>query len=128
MNLQERFYQILANWIEDKSQAESQWEELRNKYSDSSRHYHNLNHLKELFANFDKYRENLEHPEEVAYAIFYHDIIYSSWSKNNELNSAELAKDYLLVTNLDDRNIERIFNLIMATKDHNAKMMMKMGG
>ncbi len=122
MNLQERFYEVLANWNEDRSQGESQWNELRNKYCDSSRHYHDLNHLRELFKYFDRYKENLNHPEEVAYAIFYHDIIYNIWSKNNELNSGELAMDYLLITYAQDRAIERVFNLIMGTKDHSPKM------
>jgi predicted metal-dependent HD superfamily phosphohydrolase len=118
MLLKARFFRLLENLGVDKSQIDDQWEELWEKYREPFRTYHNQNHLNELFKYFDTYNDNLEHPSEVAYAIFYHDIIYKVWSKNNELNSAELATEYLLVTNRSEREVKRVFDLIMSTNDH----------
>ncbi len=121
MNLQERFYKTLSYWVKDDIQIELQWKEVKNKYSSSSRHYHNLNHLSEMFTYYDMYKDKLEYPIELSYAIFYHDIIYNSISKQNELNSAELAIDYLKDTEIESKIKERVFNLIMVTKDHKFK-------
>ncbi|MFI1770648.1 HD domain-containing protein [Thalassobellus citreus] len=118
MGLKERFYQVLSCWIDNETFIGQQWEELSEKYTQSFRKYHNLNHLQELFKYFDAYKNELEHPNEMAFSIFYHDIIYSIWSKKNELNSAKLATEYLLNSALDDSGIERVFNLIMVTKNH----------
>ncbi len=118
MSLKERFYQVLGHWFDDETFIWELWKELSENYAQSFRKYHNFNHLWELFNYFDTNQDELEHPNEVAYAIFYHDIVYSIWSKKNELNSAELATEILLTTELDDKPIERVFNLIMVTKDH----------
>ena len=118
MSLEERFYKIASHWFKDQAQQKKYWSELSKKYNESFRKYHNFNHLEELFKYFDAYQQKLKYPNEVAYAIFYHDIIYNIWSKKNELNSAELAKAYLSNLQSNHVHIERIFNLIMVTKDH----------
>ena len=118
MSLKERFYNVLNYWFDDETFIGQQWQQLTKNYTQSFRKYHNFNHLRALFNYFDAYKSQLEHANEVAYAIFYHDVIYNIWSKKNELNSAELAKENLLNTALGDRPIARIFNLIMVTKDH----------
>ena len=118
MSLKEKFLKLLEDLGMERSLIANQWEEVRESYSEPFRMYHNQNHLKELFKYFDIYYEELEHPDEVAYAIFYHDIIYKVWSKNNELKSAELATKYLLLIKWSDTKIRRVFDLIMSTKDH----------
>ena len=118
MELEARFRQIVRAWSQDTDQINIQWQELQKHYKEDFRAYHNLSHLTELFRYFDLHIAALERPNEVAYAIFYHDIIYSIYSKRNELYSAELAIEYLQKLKVDDVAIERIFNLIMATKNH----------
>lgn len=121
MELRDRFYKTLklleVNW----GHHEQLWLELDEKYCQSGRKYHNLNHLSELFTFFDIYTNQLRNPIEVAFAIFYHDIIYNIWSKNNELKSAELAKARLSNEAIESSSIDRIYNLIMVTKDHQPK-------
>ena len=121
MELKERFSDLMSHWTNDALQIELQWKELSAKYTESFRHYHNLAHISELLHYFDTYNSCLSHPNEVEYAIFYHDIIYNVWSKKNELNSAELASEYLNIATAEDFVIKRIFNLIMVTKDHTPK-------
>ena len=118
MTLKDRFYELLGNWTIDMDQISAQWQQLYKEYGATSRPYHNLGHLEEMFRYFDSYKEELLDANEVACAIFYHDIIYNIWSKNNELNSAELAKKFLLSIGLEPKKTDRIFGLIMATKNH----------
>lgn len=121
MTLKERFYHIATQWFKDKALLEQYWNELSENYSETFRKYHNSNHLLELFKYYDTYCEELKQPKEVAFAIFYHDIIYNIWSNKNELKSAKLAQKYLKATKLDDSAINRIFNLILVTKNHEPK-------
>ena len=122
MDLQKRFYELLETWVNNKAQIKLQWTELISKYNSRERHYHNMSHLTELFQYFDKYVGQLQYPNEVEYAIFYHDIIYNIWSKKNELNSAELAVDYLSAISLQGRiSKKRVFDLIMVTQNHQPK-------
>lgn len=121
MDLKQRFYSTLKNWIENEDEIWNRWKALLEEYTNPERKYHNLNHLRELLRYFDCYKNELENPLEVEYAIFYHDIIYNIWSKKNELNSAELAIDFLIYVEKNDKCLERIHHLIMATKDHSPR-------
>lgn len=69
-----------------------------------------------MITCFDTYNSKLQHPNEVLFAIFYHDYIYNSSKKDNELKSTEYAVKIL--KNNPNLNEKRIFDLILATKDH----------
>ena len=92
------------------------WQELKKAYSTKSRYYHNLSHLTEMVGCFETYKDQLGFPDEVLFAIFYHDIIYKSTRKDNEQKSAEYAVAVLPET--ATMNKQHIFDLILATKDH----------
>ena len=94
------------------------WDELQTNYSQKHRKYHNLNHLNEMFSYFDVFVDELDHPEEVAFAIFYHDIIYNVLKSNNEEKSAKIAVKYLSVMKIEAEVINRVNQLILDTKTH----------
>ncbi len=121
MNLEQRFRSLHTIWVTDETRVDNLWIELTNKYNETHRHYHNLEHIRALFAYYDDYNTELKYPNEVACALFYHDIIYDIWSKKNELKSAELVRAHLESYRLNDSCIDRICNLIMVTKDHKPK-------
>ena len=92
------------------------WENLEKAYSNSSRHYHNIKHLTEMIDCFETYKSNLQFPDEVLYALFYHDYIYSSTRNDNELKSAEYAIELLPENSTVNKQI--ILDMILSTKDH----------
>ncbi|MGB0930716.1 MAG: hypothetical protein ACPGVB_08070 [Chitinophagales bacterium] len=96
------------------------WQNLVKHYQESHRHYHNLTHLQELFKLLLPLEQKLEHPKAVYFAIFYHDIIYNSLRKDNELKSAEYADKVLPLLKVDTTTIQLAYSLILATKDHEA--------
>lgn len=118
MDLQTRFYKVMQHFSSDVATAFGYWQQLDAFYSESFRAYHNFKHLEALFRFFDEYKAALAYPEEVAYAIFYHDSIYNIWRKDNEWRSAELAVKHIAPFTPDVLSSERIRLLIMATKHH----------
>lgn len=116
INLQKRFTALLSDIGFTEELANSKWLELEKAYSKKNRHYHNLNHLTEMITEFDAHATKLKHPNEVLYSIFYHDYIYNSSKKGNELKSAEFADKILpKEANIDSKIV---FDMILATKDH----------
>lgn len=116
MNLEELFLNLFARIGFSDAEAILNWNNLQRAYTRKSRHYHNLNHLQEMLVCFEAYREQLQNPDEVLYAIFYHDYIYKTTKKNNELRSAEYA--VALLPQGTSLNKKHVFDLILSTKDH----------
>lgn len=119
MELQKTFTELLRRIGFHKDGIPYYWQDLEKAYSNKSRYYHNLTHLEEMIACFDAYKGQLQFPDEVLYSIFYHDIVYKSSRKDNELKSAELALELLPDNTSIDRQL--VFDLILATKDHVSK-------
>lgn len=119
MELQKTFTELLRRIGFHKDDIPKYWQDLEKAYSNKSRYYHNLTHLEEMIACFDAYKGQLQFPDEVLYSIFYHDIVYKSSRKDNELKSAELALELLPDNTTIDRQL--VFDMILATKDHVSK-------
>lgn len=118
MKLEEVWFQINEKYCSDNKIIELAYEEILRNYSEKERHYHGLSHLKSLFSLAEEYKEHIVDFEIVAFSIFYHDIIYKAWKKDNEEQSAIFATKELSKLNLPKEKIERIKNLILATKKH----------
>jgi predicted metal-dependent HD superfamily phosphohydrolase len=116
MHLQDKYTKLLLIIGFEENTILKLWKDLEKAYSSKSRHYHNLYHLNEMIVCYDLYESNLKCPNEVLYAIFYHDIIYKVTRKDNELKSAEYALEILPTdTKL---NKELVFDMICATQLH----------
>lgn len=116
MNLNEIYSELLSNIGFSDNEIQQNWEDLEKAYSKKSRHYHNVTHLKEMIACFEIYANRLQNPNEILFAIFYHDFVYSASKKDNELKSAEYALKVLgEKTNL---NTQLVFDAICATQHH----------
>src|SRR3954451_19947230 len=97
---------------------EQLWDEIVYRYSGQHRHYHNLNHIAHLFTLLDKYIDKITHPAVVGFAILYHDVVYDTYSTDNEEQSAAFAEEHLKQLNVNDRIIDHVKTFIEATKDH----------
>ena len=119
MNLEKIYSELLSNIGFPANEIRQNWMDLEKAYSKKSRHYHNLTHLKQMIESFEVYRNKLENPNEVLFSIFYHDIVYSSSRKDNELKSAELFEQYL-AQDLSIDIVQKIKRWIIATQKHEA--------
>lgn len=116
MNLEKIYSELLLNIGFTANEIQQKWLNLEKAYSKKSRHYHNLTHLKEMIESFEIYRNKLQYPNEILFSIFYHDYIYKSSKKDNELKSAEYALKILSENTKLDKQL--VFDTICATQLH----------
>jgi len=83
-------------------------------YKESHRKYHNTNHIMDCLEKCD-YNEATKNNYELHLAIWYHDVIYKPFKKDNELMSAKMAELFLKKQNSKSRLIKRVKDLIMVT-------------
>ncbi len=91
--------------------------ELTGLYQDWNRHYHGIEHIEALLTLAGEYRALLSDPQAVEAAIWFHDTIYDSQAKDNEAQSAELARRRL-AGKLEPARLDRIATMILATAKH----------
>jgi len=121
MNLQEIYSELLSNIGFSANEIQKNWLDLEKAYSNKSRHYHNLTHIKDMIMSFDNYHNQLDNPNEILFSIFYHDVVYSASKKDNELKSAEYALSILSENIQLDKQL--VFDAICATQQHQHNIM-----
>lgn len=89
--------------------------------SEPNRAYHNLDHVADCLALLDEYGELVEHRAEVELAIWYHDAVYDARAADNEERSAGMAEVVLVSAGAPAAVVQRIRDLILATKTHRAQ-------
>jgi predicted metal-dependent HD superfamily phosphohydrolase len=92
-------------------------DELVEAYSAPDRHYHDLRHIEALLGLMREHVMLLADPSAVEAAIWFHDAIYDTHRHDNELRSADLARERLSA-NAINRQIDRIVVMIRASANH----------
>jgi predicted metal-dependent HD superfamily phosphohydrolase len=87
------------------------WNDLRARYEEAHRHYHNLEHINEMLA----LAASVPSPE-LELAIWYHDAIYDPKASDNEALSAALFQQHLGAV-LSTDAVQQVTALVIAT-DH----------
>ncbi len=91
------------------------YEALYAAYSEKHRHYHTTVHIAACLTVFDEFIEIASNPGDVEIAIWFHDAIYKPLSKNNEANSANWARRFIVKNDGSETKGDSIHRLIMAT-------------
>jgi predicted metal-dependent HD superfamily phosphohydrolase len=91
-------------------------DQLLARYSEPHRKYHTTRHLDECLAKFEELRTEAKHPEEIEFALWFHDAVYDTKRHDNEAKSAEWARATAAAANLPGDVAERIKRLILATR------------
>jgi predicted metal-dependent HD superfamily phosphohydrolase len=94
------------------------WEEVVYRYAGQHRHYHNLNNVAHIFTWFDKFIDKVINPAVMGFAILYHNVVYDTYSIDNEEQSAAFAEMHLTQLNVNTVLIEQVKTFIKATKDY----------
>jgi predicted metal-dependent HD superfamily phosphohydrolase len=68
------------------------WQEVRALYAEPPRHYHTFAHVVQV-AETSRGVSHWRHPKEVFVAIVFHDAIYEVTRSDNEVRSAEVARN-----------------------------------
>ena len=89
---------------------------LIERYSESHRAYHTPQHLDECFRLFETAAASARSPGAVGLALFYHDAIYDTHARDNEENSAELARDMLSSIGAEASLLSYVTDMILVTR------------
>ncbi len=102
--------------------GEDIFKQLRRAYAEGGRHYHTDKHVSECLAHFQNFRHLGNRPAEIEIALWFHDAIYDTHRSDNEEKSAEWAQIYLASEGADAEAVDRIVEMIHATKTHHARL------
>ncbi|HEU4497507.1 MAG TPA: hypothetical protein VFR70_10685 [Flavobacterium sp.] len=116
MDLEKKYTELLTAIGFAKEDIKRNWLDLKEAYSKKPRHYHNLAHISAMVESFEAYKDQLRFPDEILFSIFYHDYVYKSSKKDNELKSAQYALSILPGNTRIDRQL--VFDAICATQLH----------
>ena len=94
------------------------FKEIEYRYAENHRAYHNLGHIGYLFQLLNTFVSNIANPAVVGFAILYHDIVYDTYRKDNEEQSALIAEKHLTELMVKKELIDHVKTFIVATKDH----------
>jgi predicted metal-dependent HD superfamily phosphohydrolase len=90
-------------------------DELIQRYSESHRAYHTMQHLEECLVTLNCLDTDTPTKSLIALAIWFHDAVYDTHSSDNERQSAILADDALRSAGASPELRSAIDRLIMAT-------------
>lgn len=110
--------QLTGRYCNDSELTARFYQEIERKYTSSRRHYHNLHHIAALLQYCEQYAVELKDRDVVAFAVFYHDIIYNVLRKDNEPRSAKLAVKRLQALQVPAEKIAQVKLYIEATQTH----------
>lgn len=121
--------EIKQNWMQLTSRTGSNGEaalagidRVIKQYSAMGRHYHNLEHLSDLICLQQQYAPLIIDNDSLLYAIFFHDIIYSTSRKDNEEKSAQEALLFLKKIGYPADKQQKVSAFIAATAGHQNPM------
>jgi predicted metal-dependent HD superfamily phosphohydrolase len=87
-------------------------------YSEPNRRYHTLAHLTALFDCLELHADEIGEPARLAFAAWYHDVVYDPRRSDNEAKSAERAMKELDDLGAGSALRSGVVQLILATKNH----------
>ena len=111
----------LWHFFSAKGDPQAVFDRIVAQYSAPSRKYHDMSHLEHVLLELQSVKflfcDNLYEYYVVMLALFFHDAIYDPTVKDNEIQSALLAKQIVKEVGLPDELGEKVAQYIEAT-DH----------
>ncbi|GAA4414724.1 hypothetical protein GCM10023169_00340 [Georgenia halophila] len=120
---------LAAGATAPREEIEATCHRLLDRWQESDRHFHNCKHLIDMLARVDELAEETHHPDMVRLAAWYHGAVFSAETNKayarsggeDEVASAELAREELGRLGVPVRALERIAELIVGLKRHEIK-------
>jgi len=112
-----------------RDEIETTCRRLLERWKQPDRHFHNDKHLVDMLARLDEIAEETHNPDLVRLAAWYHGAIFSSVATKaytrsggeDEVASAELAREELGGLGVPEPALDRVEQLILGLKRHEAK-------
>jgi predicted metal-dependent HD superfamily phosphohydrolase len=101
-------------------QGQALWLDVVARYGENGRFYHTLPHIQHVLILLAPFANQVRDWTALQLAAWYHDIIYDPRASNNEEQSAAYATAVLRPLALPPATLNRVQQLILATKNHQA--------
>ncbi len=88
------------------------------RHGEPQRHYHGLSHLTALLNLLAKHAPHIAPGSAPRLALWWHDAVYDPTAKDNEEQSAILARDHLARLGAPVALVEDVAAIILMTKNH----------
>lgn len=112
------FVALTLDYSSDRQLIAKLWNEIEKAHSAEDRYYHTLAHLEHLFAQLNTIKSSISDWNTILFTLFYHDFVYEATSKENEGQSAVVARECMQLLGVPADMIERCRLQILATKSH----------
>jgi predicted metal-dependent HD superfamily phosphohydrolase len=89
--LEGSFARLLGHYHVPSNEAYPIFDDLVTRHSEPHRHYHTLEHIAEVLKVVGRLAKFATDPNAVLLAVWFHDAVYDPKSKDNELESSDLA-------------------------------------
>jgi len=116
--LQKRFVKLWHTLSKVKSDTSTIFTELIEHYGEPQRYYHNLTHITECLGHLDSLELPIQSQHVIELAIWFHDVIYATQAKDNELQSAEFFQKRAIESGIEQAIIAKVYQMIVATAHH----------
>ncbi|HEY0846331.1 MAG TPA: hypothetical protein VGE12_13265 [Noviherbaspirillum sp.] len=116
--LRARWQALMTRLGAHRSEADATWDNLVRHYSEAHRAYHNLSHIMALLRQADSERVHVTRPDVIELAIWFHDVIYDTHARDNELRSATWARHAMTAMGIEPEVIKGVEQCILATEKH----------
>jgi predicted metal-dependent HD superfamily phosphohydrolase len=121
MDIKKEWFSLSEKYSSDNFIYSDIFIQIYRNYSKKNRFYHNINHIKELLSIIDSFKDKLINPESVKFSIWFHDVVYKAWRKDNEEKSSKFAYESMVKMRIDKKTIDKTCELILLTKGHSSK-------
>ncbi len=111
-----RQWMALWNRLGASGDPEPIYADLVQRYSGAGRAYHNLRHIEHCLTELASFPEPCADRDTIEFAVWFHDAIYATKAKDNEEQSAELARAVAHNANLTASFADTVTGLILTTK------------
>lgn len=115
-----RWQNTVKTFAVDEASAAQVFIGLIQAYSDSSRHYHTLQHIGCVLNTIQILQAYTQELAVVELAAWFHDVIYNTQAQDNEEKSADYAGEVLHSLSIPSSYVAKVKRLILNTKHHQA--------
>ena len=92
--------------------------DLVNVYSHPARKYHNLEHIQNLLSLSETFTDNKDCLVPLQFSAWFHDYIYNTQAKDNEVQSAIYGEKKLIELKISPNIIQLVKQIILSTQKH----------
>ncbi len=101
-----------------RAEAEELFKKIAEEYQAENRKYHNFEHIEKMIAFLQTYEQEIKDRVGVKFAVYLHDVVYDTKTKDNEEQSVRYAQNYLIRLSIPDDIVTHVLDLIRATAKH----------